>query len=184
MTLFHVYEDIRAKLIQSRVPEEEIAFIHDADAEAKKKDLFAKVRTGQVRVLLGSTQKMGADTNVQDRLVAVHHLDVGWRPADMTQRNGRIIRQGNRNKEVQVYQYVTEGTFDAYLYQAPVFRIPNSFCFSRILASSSGFTRTLIQCSRTLIVPPPHPDVSSAECAQHGHAARPEQTVFPLFPHD
>ena len=89
----------------------------DADTEAKKKDLFAKVRSGQVRVLLGSTQKMGAGTNVQDRLVAVHHLDVGWRPADMTQRNGRIIRQGNRNKEVQVYQYVTEGTFDAYLYQ-------------------------------------------------------------------
>ena len=114
---FNVYEDIRAKLIQSGVPEEEIAFIHDADTEARKKDLFAKVRTGQVRVLLGSTQKMGAGTNVQDRLVAVHHLDVGWRPADMTQRNGRIIRQGNRNKEVQVYQYVTEGTFDAYLYQ-------------------------------------------------------------------
>ncbi len=114
---FNVYEDIRAKLIQSGVQEEEIAFIHDADTEAKKKDLFAKVRTGQVRVLLGSTQKMGAGTNVQDRLVAVHHLDVGWRPADMTQRNGRIIRQGNRNKEVQVYQYVTEGTFDAYLYQ-------------------------------------------------------------------
>ena len=114
---FNVYDDIRAKLIQSGVPEEEIAFIHDADTEAKKKDLFAKVRTGQVRVLLGSTQKMGAGTNVQDRLVAVHHLDVGWRPADMTQRNGRIIRQGNRNKEVQVYQYVTEGTFDAYLYQ-------------------------------------------------------------------
>ena len=113
---FNVYEDIRAKLIQSGVPEEGIAFIHDADTEAKKKDLFAKVRTGQVRVLLGSTQKMGAGTNVQDRLVAVHHLDVGWRPADMTQRNGRIIRQGNRNKEVQVYQYVTEGTFDAYLY--------------------------------------------------------------------
>ena len=89
----------------------------DADTEAKKKDLFAKVRTGQVRVLLGSTQKMGAGTNVQDKLVAVHHLDVGWRPSDMTQRNGRIIRQGNRNKEVQVYQYVTEGTFDAYLYQ-------------------------------------------------------------------
>ena len=89
----------------------QIAFIHDADTEAKKKDLFAKVRTGQVRVLLGSTQKMGAGTNVQDKLVAVHHLDVGWRPSDMTQRNGRIIRQGNQNKEVQVYQYVTEGTF-------------------------------------------------------------------------
>ena len=99
------------------VPEKEIAFIHTADTEAKKKELFAKVRTGQVRVLLGSTQKMGAGTNCQDRLVALHHLDVGWRPSDMTQRNGRIIRQGNMNKEVQVYQYVTEGTFDAYLYQ-------------------------------------------------------------------
>lgn len=114
---FNVYDDIKTKLMMSGVPETEIAFIHDADTEAKKKELFAKVRTGQVRALLGSTQKMGAGTNVQDRLVAVHHLDVGWRPSDMTQRNGRIIRQGNRNKEVQVYQYVTEGTFDAYLYQ-------------------------------------------------------------------
>ena len=99
------------------MPTEEIAYIHDANTETKKKELFAKVRTGQVRVLMGSTQKMGAGTNVQDRLVAVHHLDVGWRPSDMTQRNGRIIRQGNRNKEVQVYNYVTEGTFDAYLFQ-------------------------------------------------------------------
>ena len=114
---FNVYEDIRDKLLAAGVPREEIAFIHDADTEARKKELFAKVRSGQVRVLLGSTQKMGAGTNVQDRLVAVHHLDVGWRPADMTQRNGRIIRQGNRNQQVQVYQYVTEGTFDAYLYQ-------------------------------------------------------------------
>ena len=114
---FNVYDDIKKKLIAGGVPTEEIAFIHDADTEAKKKDLFAKVRTGQVRVLLGSTQKMGAGTNVQDRLVAVHHLDVGWRPSDMTQRNGRIIRQGNQNKKVYVYQYVTEGTFDAYLYQ-------------------------------------------------------------------
>ena len=114
---FNVYDDVKTKLIANGVPAEEVAFIHDADTEAKKKDLFAKVRTGQVRVLLGSTQKMGAGTNVQDKLVAVHHLDVGWRPSDMTQRNGRIIRQGNWNKEVQVYQYVTEGTFDAYLYQ-------------------------------------------------------------------
>ena len=114
---FNVYDDVKTKLIANGVPAEEVAFIHDADTEAKKKDLFAKVRTGQVRVLLGSTQKMGAGTNVQDKLVAVHHLDVGWRPSDMTQRNGRIIRQGNQNKEVQVYQYVTEGTFDAYLYQ-------------------------------------------------------------------
>lgn len=113
---FNVYEDIRDKLVAAGVPREEIAFIHDADTEAKKKELFGKVRTGEVRVLLGSTQKMGAGTNVQDRLVAVHHLDVGWRPADMTQRNGRIIRQGNRNKQVQIFQYVTEGTFDAYLY--------------------------------------------------------------------
>ena len=114
---FNVYDDIKAKLIAAGVPEKEIAFIHDADSEAKKKELFAKVRTGQVRVLMGSTQKMGAGTNCQDRLVALHHLDVGWRPSDMTQRNGRIIRQGNQNKEVQIYQYVTEGAFDAYLYQ-------------------------------------------------------------------
>ena len=114
---FNVYDDIKGKLMAAGVPDTEIAFIHDADTEAKKKELFAKVRSGQVRVLIGSTQKMGAGTNVQDRLIAVHHLDVGWRPADMTQRNGRIIRQGNRNPEVKVYQYVTEGTFDAYLYQ-------------------------------------------------------------------
>ena len=114
---FNVYDDIKTKLTACGVPENEIAFIHDADTEVKKKELFAKVRAGEVRVLLGSTQKMGAGTNVQDRLIAVHHLDVGWRPSDMTQRNGRIIRQGNMNPEVQVYQYVTEGTFDAYLYQ-------------------------------------------------------------------
>ncbi|OUQ34861.1 N-domain protein, SNF2 family [Faecalibacterium sp. An121] len=114
---FNVYDDVKKKLLAAGVPESEVAFIHAADTEAKKKELFSKVRTGQVRILLGSTAKMGAGTNVQDRLVAVHHLDVGWKPSDMTQRNGRIIRQGNRNKEVQIYQYVTEGTFDAYLYQ-------------------------------------------------------------------
>ena len=114
---FNVYDDVKKKLLAAGVPETEVAFIHTADTEAKKKELFSKVRTGQVRILLGSTAKMGAGTNVQDRLVAVHHLDVGWKPSDMTQRNGRIIRQGNRNKEVQIYQYVTEGTFDAYLYQ-------------------------------------------------------------------
>ena len=113
---FNVYDDIKKKLLAAGVPENEVAFIHTADTEAKKKELFSKVRAGKVRVLLGSTQKMGAGTNVQDRLVAVHHLDVGWKPSDMTQRNGRIIRQGNRNKEVQVYNYVTEGTFDAYLF--------------------------------------------------------------------
>ena len=114
---FNVYDDIKKKLLAAGVPESEVAFIHTADTEAKKKELFSKVRAGKVRVLLGSTQKMGAGTNVQDRLVAVHHLDVGWKPSDMTQRNGRIIRQGNRNKKVQVYNYVTEGTFDAYLFQ-------------------------------------------------------------------
>ena len=114
---FNVYEDIRKKLIAAGVPENEIEFIHNADTEAKKAALFSKVRSGDVRILLGSTAKMGAGTNVQDRLVAVHHLDVGWKPSDMTQRNGRIIRQGNRNKEVKVFNYVTEGTFDAYLWQ-------------------------------------------------------------------
>ena len=114
---FNVYEDIRKKLIAAGVPENEIEFIHNADTEAKKAALFSKVRSGDVRVLLGSTAKMGAGTNVQQRLVAVHHLDVGWKPSDMTQRNGRIIRQGNMNKEVKVFNYVTEGTFDSYLFQ-------------------------------------------------------------------
>ena len=114
---FNVYEDIRKKLIAAGVPEDEIEFIHNADTEAKKAALFSKVRSGDVRVLLGSTAKMGAGTNVQQRLVAVHHLDVGWKPSDMTQRNGRIIRQGNMNKEVKVFNYVTEGTFDSYLFQ-------------------------------------------------------------------
>ena len=114
---FNVYDDVKKKLLAAGVPKSEVAFIHTADTEAKKKELFSKVRTGQVRILLGSTAKMGAGTNVQDRLVAVHHLDVGWKPSDMTQRNGRIIRQGNRNKTVQIYNYVTEGTFDAYLWQ-------------------------------------------------------------------
>ena len=114
---FNVYDDIRSKLLNAGVPEQEIEFIHNADTENKKAELFSKVRSGQVRVLLGSTAKMGAGTNVQTLLVAVHHLDVGWRPSDMTQRNGRIIRQGNQNKQVYVYNYVTESTFDAYLYQ-------------------------------------------------------------------
>ena len=114
---FNVYDDIRKKLIAAGVPENEIEFIHNADTEAKKAALFSKVRSGDVRVLLGSTAKMGAGTNVQSRLVAVHHLDVGWKPSDMTQRNGRIIRQGNMNKKVKVFNYVTEGTFDSYLFQ-------------------------------------------------------------------
>ena len=114
---FNVYDDIRKKLVAAGVPENEIEFIHNADTEAKKAALFSKVRSGDVRVLLGSTAKMGAGTNVQSRLVAVHHLDVGWKPSDMTQRNGQIIRQGNMNKEVKVFNYVTEGTFDSYLFQ-------------------------------------------------------------------
>ena len=114
---FTVYEDIRQKLIAKGVPAEQIAFIHEANTEVRKKELFSKVRTGQVRVLLGSTQKMGAGTNVQDRLVALHDLDCPWRPGDLAQRKGRIERQGNKNETVHVFRYVTEGTFDAYLWQ-------------------------------------------------------------------
>ena len=113
----NVYEDIRTKLIELGVPENEIAFIHNAKSEVQKKDLFGKVRNGQVRILLGSTQRMGAGTNCQQKLVALHHLDCPWRPSDLQQREGRIIRQGNENKEADIYSYVTEGTFDAYLYQ-------------------------------------------------------------------
>ena len=114
---FTVYEDIRQKLIAQGIPPEQIAFIHDANTEVRKKELFSKVRTGQVRVLMGSTSKMGAGTNVQDRLVALHDLDCPWRPGDLAQRKGRIERQGNQNPLVHVYRYVTEGTFDAYLWQ-------------------------------------------------------------------
>ena len=114
---FNVYDDIKKKLIAKGVPESEIAFIHNADSEAKKKDLFGKVRSGQVRVLIGSTAKMGAGTNVQQKLIAIHHTDCPWRPADLQQREGRIVRQGNENPEVEIYIYVTEQTFDAYLYQ-------------------------------------------------------------------
>lgn len=114
---FSVYDDIRAKLLELGIPENEIAFIHNAKSEVQKKDLFGKVRSGQVRILLGSTQRMGAGTNCQQKLVALHHLDCPWRPSDLQQREGRIIRQGNENPEVDIYSYVTEGTFDAYLYQ-------------------------------------------------------------------
>ena len=114
---FSVYDDIHAKLLELGIPENEIAFIHNAKSEVQKKDLFGKVRSGQVRILLGSTQRMGAGTNCQQKLVALHHLDCPWRPSDLQQREGRIIRQGNENPEVDIYSYVTEGTFDAYLYQ-------------------------------------------------------------------
>lgn len=114
---FNVYDDLKTKLIDKGIPEEEIAFIHDANTDARKQELFNKVRRGQVRVLIGSTQKMGAGTNCQDRLIALHDLDCPWRPSDLIQRSGRIIRQGNKNPEVDIYRYVTEGTFDAYLYQ-------------------------------------------------------------------
>ena len=112
-----VYNDLKKKLMEAGIPEEEIAFIHDANTEARKKELFSKVRSGQVRILMGSTQKMGAGTNVQDRLIALHDLDCPWRPSDLAQRLGRIVRQGNQNPEVEIFRYVTEGTFDAYLYQ-------------------------------------------------------------------
>ena len=114
---FSVYDDIRAKLLELGIPENEIAYIHNAKSEVQKKDLFGKVRSGQVRILLGSTQRMGAGTNCQQKLIALHHLDCPWRPSDLQQREGRIIRQGNENPEVDIYSYVTEGTFDAYLYQ-------------------------------------------------------------------
>lgn len=115
--VFNVYDDMKAKLIERGIPETEIAFIHEANTDARKTELFGKVRSGAVRVLMGSTAKMGAGTNVQQRLVALHHLDVPWRPSDIEQREGRILRQGNENKEVYVFRYVTEGTFDAYSWQ-------------------------------------------------------------------
>ena len=115
--VFNVYDDMKAKLIERGIPEAEIAYIHEANTDARKTELFGKVRSGAVRVLMGSTAKMGAGTNVQKRLIALHHLDVPWRPSDIEQREGRILRQGNENKEVYVFRYVTEGTFDAYSWQ-------------------------------------------------------------------
>lgn len=114
---FNVYDDVREKLAAKGIPREEIAFIHEAGTEAKKAELFAKVRSGQVRILLGSTPKLGAGTNIQDRLIALHHLDVPWKPSDLEQQEGRILRQGNQNPKVKIYRYVTENTFDAYMWQ-------------------------------------------------------------------
>lgn len=114
---FNIYDDIRDKLVDLGIPKEEIAFIHEANTDKQKDELFAKVRKGEIRILMGSTQKMGAGTNVQNKLIAMHDLDVPWRPADLEQRSGRIVRQGNENKEVHIYRYITENTFDAYLWQ-------------------------------------------------------------------
>lgn len=114
---FNIYDDIRDKLVAMGIPKEEIAFIHEANSDKQKDELFAKVRKGEIRILMGSTQKMGAGTNVQNNLIALHDLDVPWRPADLEQRAGRIVRQGNENKEVNIFRYVTENTFDAYLWQ-------------------------------------------------------------------
>ena len=114
---FNVYDDVREKLVAKGIPREEVAFIHEAGTETKKAELFSKVRSGQVRILLGSTPKLGAGTNIQDRLVALHHLDAPWKPADLEQQEGRILRQGNQNDKVQIYRYVTENTFDAYMWQ-------------------------------------------------------------------
>ena len=131
---FNVYDDIRDKLVASGIPREEIQFIHDADTEIKKKEQFAKVRSGQVRILFGSTQKLGAGTNVQDRLIALHDLDAPWRPGDLEQRAGRIVRQGNMNPDVHIYRYVTEKSFDSYLWQT----IENKQRFiSQIMSSKS-----------------------------------------------
>ena len=114
---FNVYDDIREKLVARGIPREEVAFIHEANTEARKEELFAKVRSGQVRILLGSTPKLGAGTNVQDRLIALHHLDCPWKPSDLEQQEGRILRQGNRNPKVKIYRYVTESSFDSYMWQ-------------------------------------------------------------------
>ena len=131
---FNVYDDIRDKLVASGIPKEEIQFIHDADTEIKKKELFARVRSGQVRILFGSTQKLGAGTNVQDRLIALHDLDAPWRPGDLEQRAGRIVRQGNMNPDVRIYRYATEKSFDSYLWQT----IENKQRFiSQIMSSKS-----------------------------------------------
>lgn len=112
-----MYDEIRRLLVQMSVPADEIAFVHDAETQARRSALFSKVRSGEIRILIGSTFKLGLGVNVQDKLTAMHHLDVPWRPADMTQREGRILRQGNGNESVQIYRYITEGSFDAYSWQ-------------------------------------------------------------------
>ena len=144
---FSVYNDLKAKLIGKGIPEEEIAFIHEANTEVKKKELFSKVRSGAVRVLMGSTFKMGAGTNVQDRIIASHDLDCPWRPRDLEQRAGRTVRQGNRNKKVDIIRYVTEGTFDAYLYQV----IENKQKFISQIMTSRSPARTVEDIDETAL---------------------------------
>lgn len=136
---FNVYDDMKKKLIDMGIKEEEIAFIHDADNEAKKATLFEDMRNGKIRILFGSTSKMGAGMNVQDKLIALHHLDCPWRPSDIEQREGRILRQGNQNSEVQIYRYVTEGSFDAYSYQL----VQNKATFINQIMTSSVGTRSM-----------------------------------------
>ena len=147
---FSVYDDIHAKLLELGIPENEIAFIHNAKSEVQKKDLFGKVRSGQVRILLGSTQRMGAGTNCQQKLIALHHLDCPWRPSDLQQREGRIIRQGNENPEVDIYSYVTEGTFDAYLYQ--LVESKQKF-ISQIMTANRLFAPPKMWMSRRFLMP-------------------------------
>jgi len=144
---FSVYNDMRSKLLMLGIPESEIAFIHTADTEAKKAELFAKVRSGQVRVLIGSTPKMGSGTNVQDRLIAIHDCECPWRPADLEQRTGRIVRQGNRNVEVEIYRYVTEGTFDAYSFQL----VENKQKFISQIMTSKSPVRSVADCDEVAL---------------------------------
>ncbi|GHV13145.1 hypothetical protein FACS1894219_07480 [Clostridia bacterium] len=144
---FNVYDDIRTKLLANGIPEHEIAFIHDAETETKKKELFAKVQQGRIRVLLGSTFKMGSGTNIQDKLIAIHDADCPWRPADLAQRSGRIIRQGNKNAEVSIFRYATRGTFDSYLFQT----VEKKQNFIAQIMSSKSPVRSCEDCDETAL---------------------------------
>lgn len=160
---FNVYDDIREKLIARGVPAEQVRFIHEATTDAQKKELFGKVRSGEVRVLLGSTPKMGAGTNVQDRLIAIHNLDCPWRPSDLEQRQGRIERQGNMFPEVEVYRYVTEQTFDAYLYQ--LVESKQKF-ISQIMTSKTASVVTDVEKAKDEKAGQPEPDIGVQDKAE------------------